>query len=271
MAEGSAPDKGDMDDASFPPQSPPLADLGPRVLAAAGWTVFLLIAIDYVGTAFLQPVDQIVLDAMPHEGALFVASSLLTHLGDNVTLGAFALLGVLFLMRWRRFLDAGVLALGTAGTAVIVTGLKHMFARLRPVAGSMPEACCAFPSGHASGSAFVFMMLAVLLFEHRVRLRPWAEGVAVGLAVVIAATRVVVAVHWPTDVIAGLGLGWGLAGSFLLLRLHLHRKLPLPSPVGRAQPSASKAAMPEVQPVKPSGEAREGATVPGRHRERRCS
>jgi hypothetical protein len=34
-------------------------------------------------------------------------------------------------------------------------------------------------------------------------------GLAAGLAVAVAATRVLLDVHWLTDVIAGLALGWG--------------------------------------------------------------
>jgi membrane-associated phospholipid phosphatase len=34
-------------------------------------------------------------------------------------------------------------------------------------------------------------------------------GIAVGVAVAVAATRVLLDVHWLSDVIAGLALGWG--------------------------------------------------------------
>ncbi len=33
-------------------------------------------------------------------------------------------------------------------------------------------------------------------------------GSSIGLAVVVAGTRVVLGVHWTTDVLAGLALGW---------------------------------------------------------------
>jgi undecaprenyl-diphosphatase len=38
--------------------------------------------------------------------------------------------------------------------------------------------------------------------------RALLAGVAVGLAVAVAASRVLLDVHWLTDVIAGLALGW---------------------------------------------------------------
>jgi hypothetical protein len=77
----------------------------------------------------------------------------------------------------------------------------------------------------------VFMLLAVLLFDVHEQIRPWAEGVAIGIALVVGATRVVLNAHWLTDVVAGLGLGWALAGTFLLLRIYLQGKKVLPDPV----------------------------------------
>lgn len=220
------------------------------MLAGFGWALFLLITIDHVGDGPLRALDQVALEAMPREGALFVVSGWVTHLGHNVTLGALALLGVALLVGARRFVDAGVLALGTSVSAVVVYGVKLLLGRVRPVVGELGAVCCSFPSGHSAGSAFVFMMLAVLLFERRERWRPWAEGIAVGLAVVVASTRVVLGVHWPTDVVSGLGLGWGLAGSFLLLRWFFKRRVALPwvARVGEeaAAPGANRAVA-EVQ------------------------
>ncbi|MDX1612085.1 MAG: phosphatase PAP2 family protein, partial [Candidatus Thermoplasmatota archaeon] len=125
---------------------------------------------------------------------------------------------------------AGVLALAQVLAVVVTFGLKALFARARPMLDTgfpLPESA-AFPSGHAVGTAMVFMLLAVLLFEENRAARPWAEGVAIGLALVTGLTRLILGVHWPTDVVAGWGLGWGLAGTFLLLRAYLERKKTLP-------------------------------------------
>ncbi len=203
------------------------ADLGPRLLAAVGYAIFLLLVIDRVGHGPLLALDRPLLELIPHAGPIHTVSALVTHLGDRLVLAAITLLGILILLLRREYLSAGLLALAEASEVVIVQGLKLLFARSRPLIAG-PDSGFAFPSGHATGTAMVLMLLAVLLFERRRKIRPWAEGVAIGLALVVGLTRLILGEHWPTDVVAGWGLGWGLAGTFLLVRMFLQRKEALP-------------------------------------------
>ena len=66
-----------------------------------------------------------------------------------------------------------------------------------------------FPSGHSSTAAALWA--AVALVAARWLGRRWIAplaGAAVGIGVAVAASRVLLDVHWLTDVIAGLALGW---------------------------------------------------------------
>lgn len=262
---GAGPPSGASEDPGEPLSgAPPAADLGPRALAAAGWAVFVLLAIDRVGEGPLARLDDALLAAVPHEGPLHATSSLLTHVGDPITLVALTLLGTLLLLRERSFLDAGLLPLAKAISATVIFGLKAAFGRARP---GMAAECCAFPSGHATDTAMVLMLLAVMLFEQRRKIRPWAEGVAMGLAVVVGLTRLVLSVHWPTDVLAGWGLGWGLAGTFLLLRAYLRRRIRLPWAAGEATRTRDRRPLTEVQPTQGPGMAE---ASPGPWRLERC-
>ncbi len=115
---------------------------------------------------------------------------------------------------------AGLLALVLGHVASDV--LKELTARPRPL-GSLPAVrslvpepdTYAFPSGHATSafSAATGVMLAARRFLERVPL--WAWGMLV-LAAMISYSRVYVGVHFPSDVVAGAGLG--LACGWIGLR-----------------------------------------------------
>jgi undecaprenyl-diphosphatase len=66
-----------------------------------------------------------------------------------------------------------------------------------------------FPSGHAMTAAAVFAAIALLVGRGRSpRTKAVLAGAAAGIAVAVATTRVFLGVHWLTDVIAGLAMGW---------------------------------------------------------------
>ena len=66
-----------------------------------------------------------------------------------------------------------------------------------------------FPSGHAAAAAATYAVVALLLGRRRPRsVQTTLAGIAVAVAVAVAGTRVLLGVHWFTDVLAGLGVGW---------------------------------------------------------------
>ena len=88
--------------------------------------------------------------------------------------------------------------------------MKDLADRVRPAFN--PAAATlgpSFPSGHSATAAAFYACAALLIGRRRGRpARALLAGLAVGLAVAVAASRVLLDVHWLTDVIAGLALGW---------------------------------------------------------------
>ena len=106
--------------------------------------------------------------------------------------------------RWVIFL-----ATTMAGALVLDDVVKRLVDRPRPHWRPLVEASGgSFPSGHATTAAATCAAMAYLLTRHR----DWRPSVtiwtvAVGLAVLIAFSRVYLGVHWPTDTLGGLALG----------------------------------------------------------------
>jgi membrane-associated phospholipid phosphatase len=135
----------------------------------------------------------------------------LTHVGQPSTIILLAaVLAVVETVRTRSPWIAPFLLVVVAGNGFLTTTIKHLADRVRPTFNPVAETLGpSFPSGHSSWSAAFFAAAALILARHRGRrARVVLAGVAAGIAVAIAATRVLLDVHWLSDVIAGLALGW---------------------------------------------------------------
>jgi membrane-associated phospholipid phosphatase len=102
------------------------------------------------------------------------------------------------------------IVLVVAGQNVIANTVKALVDRARPdidpLAGfSGPS----FPSGHSAAAAATYAACALLLSRGQSpRVQAWCAGCAGAIAAAVAASRVLLGVHWFTDVLAGLALGW---------------------------------------------------------------
>ena len=110
--------------------------------------------------------------------------------------------------RWLSlFLVAVVL-----GQTLMSSQIKHLLDRVRPTANPIAHTLGpSFPSGHTTGAAACFAAFALVLGRGRSRnTQAVLAGAAVFIAVAVAASRVLLGVHWLTDVLGGLALGLGV-------------------------------------------------------------
>jgi membrane-associated phospholipid phosphatase len=127
------------------------------------------------------------------------------------------------------------------GDSAVTNLIKAAVDRARP--SFNPDAATlgpSFPSGHSSQAAAFFAAAAFLLARRRSRrTRSLLVGFAVGLAVAVACSRVLLDFHWVSDVIAGLTLGW--AWFAICAVAFGSRLLERPAPAPRAEPRETPA------------------------------
>lgn len=119
---------------------------------------------------------------------------------------------VLLLLRRRPYALAvsAYLVLSALGGAAVNALVKGLIERPRPpwVGLYVEESTSSYPSGHAMAGITVYVALAAIAL---LRLRgPWRWPVGIALLAfgpLVGVSRVVVGVHWPTDVLGGWTLG----------------------------------------------------------------
>lgn len=148
---------------------------------------------------------------------LIPAARLLTHLGDWWMALVAGALGAAALAARQRLRSAALLLAIIVSEKIIVELLKWQLDRARPDPQGRIVAVhnMAFPSGHSANSMTVWLALALLVAP--ARWRGPAVVAALGIALVTGLCRLVLQVHWPSDVIGGWAFGvfWVL----LLIRL----------------------------------------------------
>ena len=135
----------------------------------------------------------------------------ITQLGDTPAIAV--LVVALLIVEMRRIRSIHVvlfLAAVIIGNYIATTAIKDLADRARPTLNAFAATLGpSFPSGHSSTAASFYAAAALILGRRRGRqTRALLAGGAVGIAVAVAASRVLLDDHWLSDVIAGLALGW---------------------------------------------------------------
>ncbi len=96
------------------------------------------------------------------------------------------------------------------GQNVLTRTIKELADRARPTLNPIAETLGpSFPSGHSATAAAFYAAAALVIGRGRPRAqRALLTGGAVAIAVAVAGSRVLLDVHWLSDVVAGVALGW---------------------------------------------------------------
>ena len=153
-----------------------------------------------------------------HRPALLVVARMFTALGEPTVLvtAGFLVAGWIW---WRRHphLALAILLIVLVGRG-LAEAQKYMIARVRPDIEPhlVVVKTSSFPSGHATSSMIFYLTVALALTTGTRWHKPAAVG-AILLSLLIGTSRIMLGVHWPSDVIGG----WAFGLLWVLLTLRL--------------------------------------------------
>jgi undecaprenyl-diphosphatase len=151
-------------------------------------------------------------DVLAHSWLLTVAV-IVTDAGSPVAVDVVTAVAAVVLLLARRWRAAAFVVVARLLELGVETVVKDLVARPRPVLIDPVSHASgfSFPSGHAAGSAAVFGAVLVVVLGELSAARRALRTSVVGLVVVfvagVAASRVMLGVHYPSDVTGGVLLG----------------------------------------------------------------
>ncbi len=188
-----------------------------RLLLSAAVLFTLVIVLGYAVTAgWFRGFDIAVSHALNlrrgvSSDALILFMQGISWIGGGVQ--RYIIITILTLALWRWWGWGAGLAMGLTALISSVTSdmLKMFFARIRPdlVTQLDPISSAAYPSGHSNNAAVVYILFIMLVPQAR---HPGWQLLAAMMILLTGLSRIMLGVHWPTDVIGG----WMLGASFAL-------------------------------------------------------
>lgn len=190
----------------------------------------LFLAFAYVLALFAGIVEDVIASgpivAADHAAAQLVAAfrspaaiapfAWIANLGSPALVIVLLVVACLFLWLFNRRYAAVGLVVSTLGASALLTAGKLAFQRPRPSEAIIVESSFSFPSGHATLAFAFYGFVGYLLIRSAARwnTRVRLFFVTVGFVLLIGASRIVLGVHYLSDVWAGYLIGalWAIAG-----------------------------------------------------------
>ena len=145
-----------------------------------------------------------------------------TTLGASLTVGILlAVVAAVTFAKDRSVMVPVFFAVVLAGEILLTNAIKGIVDRARPAFDQVVDTTgSSYPSGHSAAAAAAYAAIALVLSRGRPpAVRRWLLAGAVVIAIMVAASRVMLGVHWFTDVVGGLAFGWGWVTACALLIL----------------------------------------------------
>jgi len=148
----------------------------------------------------------------------------LTNLNSGMGILVFSVVLMLFLAYQKWYIDLWFYLVSVIGANAAYVIIKMIVQRLRPDSDLLFLSTYSFPSGHATMATAIATVLYFIFSPRvdRVRAKVFLIVISLSWIVVISFSRIYLDVHWVSDVIAGIGLGFFWVTFVVLIRRFIY-------------------------------------------------
>ena len=141
----------------------------------------------------------------------------ITFLGNTSTIVVFNAAIILFMLFKKKY-QLLVLPIASTLSGAINTGLKYLFTRPRPEGIALiAQGGFSYPSGHAAISILFYGTIWYLLSKSNIKFRKFYRALCIMLMILITLSRVYLGVHFFSDIIGGVALGFTIIPLILMV------------------------------------------------------
>jgi undecaprenyl-diphosphatase len=196
----------------------PLASLSLFVIS---FSLFIIWSLFTLETNALQPLNDFLLSFAAdirnqNSGINELVTQTAVHLtllGDEGFLYISFSILIGFMLYRKQYYAALFLAIGGLSTAAITHSLKSILMVSRPEFVLIPPESFAYPSGHSSGATVLYGLIASFIAQELQHHQRWKCYLLFSSPIfLIAISRVMLGVHWFTDIVGGIALGLAICG-----------------------------------------------------------
>ncbi|RUR32895.1 phosphatase PAP2 family protein [Vreelandella andesensis] len=205
----------------------PLASLLLFVITLASVSAWTLLVMNHQGPLSIDLQAQRLFYWLSNEPLQLISVGL-AKIGDSAGITALLLPLAVWLIRHKRMDALFHLAVAIGGIALLNTIGKMVFGRIRPETPDYLTGSFSYPSAHTSTIVVVVGLAAAFIAAevHR-KQRIWVYWLAIILVTPMALSRLILGVHWLSDLIGGILLGLLVCA---LIRLNWQRRSRAPLP-----------------------------------------
>ena len=150
---------------------------------------------------------------------IFSFMKVISFLGSEIFL--IGLISIIVIYNWikKSYYISKLLLASTLGSFILNFILKFLINRTRPLDFFLVEqGGLSFPSGHAMVATSMYLTMAYILSKRFKEKKILIYTIAIGIILLMGVSRLVLGVHWPTDIIGGYIMGY-LLYEFILSRI----------------------------------------------------